>query len=711
MSTSNKDFKNKKFSNQRGEIRPTSKSSPSKASKSQTSSSSSVSNPLRFIKESWLPYLYYIVFAIFAFIYLYVKNGDYLYACQEHSIWLNSSTFFHDSLRVVGGLSQWVGRYLTQYFYYPWLGSLLLIVLWCLIYILTVKLFNLRGSKSIFALAPCVLLLCSEIYLGYWLYYLKQPGYWFVYSFAILVMLVGLYIGSFVRGSLRPVFIVIYCIALYPLIGFWSLSGVAYIAISDMFTKSRIKYLSLLLAILCIIVVPLIYYNVFTTHIKSDSWTQLFPLFQLDRYVERNKHVPFIVISLLPMLYILFDRLGKTSGKLSSILCFKGKLRVILTVLLFIGYYLSVSYSHFDNDNYHAELRMYRLLGDCDWAGVLEESQKDVIASNSKGEVPKGHTREMILFQNIALLNEGTIGDNMLKYCNITTPPVVVTQRKSAQHLSEDKEKLSESDIADLNGDLERDSLRVNICNTVGPLLYFFYGKCNFAYRWCVENGVEFSFRVDDYKNMIRCAMMSGEDKVAGKYIDILRKTTFHKKWADERLAMLHDRNLYTSSLEYQNVYPLYSSFKNALDGDQGLVEMYLINYFCHMNSDNKKFQEATLAFALINKDISLFWPRFFKYANLHEHEHMPIHYQEAAYLFGTLEHEVDISKMPFDKRLINNRYESFTKMTSRLMQQYSSQYQNDEKGLTRRVGQECYSMFGDTYWWFYYFSRNVHTY
>jgi hypothetical protein len=106
-----------------------------------------------------------------------------------------------------------------------------------------------------------------------------------------------------------------------------------------------------------------------------------------------------------------------------------------------------------------------------------------------------------------------------------------------------------------------------------------------------------------------------------------------------------------------------------------------------------------------------LFWPRFFKYADLHEKEMMPIHYQEAAYLFGHLENQVDISKMPFDKDKIVNRYASFTRMTSQLMQMYGPQYQGNEAGLTKRVGDECFAEFGDTYWWFYYFSRNVYTY
>jgi hypothetical protein len=129
---------------------------------------------------------------------------------------------------------------------------------------------------------------------------------------------------------------------------------------------------------------------------------------------------------------------------------------------------------------------------------------------------------------------------------------------------------------------------------------------------------------------------------------------------------------------------------------------MYLINYFSNMHSKELKFQEQTLAFALIQKDIQMFWPRFFNYATLHEKEPMPIHYQEAAYLYGQLEHEIDISNMPFDKERVVKRYQQFQTESQALLRNGMS---------TEQVGQELKYKYGDTFWWFYFFCRNVHTY
>ena len=678
----------------------------------QKVSSTSVSSVLSEISKKTSPYIpliSFIVFGIVAFIYLAIYNYDYLYSCQEHSIWINTSYFLEDSLRRVGGLSEWLGSYFTQYFYYPSLGSIILILMWGAIYFLTIKSFSLRGGWGVLALAPCVMLLCSEIELGYWIYYIKMPGYWFTYTICVLIMLLGIYISHFLKGYIKSAYVAIYIFALYPIIGVWSLIGGVIMCIQSILQKDKTKYITLGLAIVVILITPFFYYGQYTTERSEDMWTKMFPLFQLDKFIETSKLLPFIGILLFLLILTFVDKIfNRTEEKDETPV--KG-LRLkpsntkqiilsLINIALILFYFWSVSFSNITDKNFHSELRMYKLLGDCDWQGVLDES------SSIHGD----RTRQMIMCQNAALIHKGGIGDEMLKYNNRTIYPRVPTYKKSWEKLAEDKERLGE-DAKDLNGNLERDSLHVNLCNTAGPLLYFMYGKCNFAYRWCIENGVEFTFRVDEYKNMIRCAMMTGEYDLAKKYINILYNTTFHKKWAEERLSMLHDKTKYTSSEEYKCIHPLYESFKNALDGDQGLVEMYLINYFSHMNSDNKKFQEATLAFALIQKDIALFWPRFFKYADLHEKEPMPIHYQEAAYLFGHLENKVDISKMPFDKEKIVNRYANFTSMTQQLMQLYGPQYADNEAALTKKVGDECFAEFGDTYWWFYYFSRNVHTY
>jgi len=104
----------------------------------------------------------------------------------------------------------------------------------------------------------------------------------------------------------------------------------------------------------------------------------------------------------------------------------------------------------------------------------------------------------------------------------------------------------------------------------------------------------------------------------------------------------------------------------------------------------------------MASKDIQLFWPRFFQYAHLHQGEEMPIHYQEAAYLYGNLEKNVNIEKMPFDKKRIVDRYTQFNST----IQYYLKKGVNEQD-----IAEITRSRFGNTFWWFYFFSNNVDTY
>ena len=98
-------------------------------------------------------------------------------------------------------------------------------------------------------------------------------------------------------------------------------------------------------------------------------------------------------------------------------------------------------------------------------------------------------------------------------------------------------------------------------------------------------------------------------------------------------------------------------------------------------------------------KDIQLFWPFFNQYAINHSKEAMPIHYQEAAYLYGHLESGVDINRMPFDQR-VKQSYEAFMQMAQR------TQGMSDEQ-----MKELFYPQFGHTFYYEYFLIRNQKLY
>ena len=609
-----------------------------------------------------LPVITSALFVIGAF-YCLIHHADTLFMAQDRSLFIADTSFWNDKMTFIGGFSQWAGCFLTQFFYYPWAGASLLIVLWTLLAWMLTKTYRLNGMQATLALVIPAALLLSEIDLGYWIYFFKQPGYWFSQTLSVMLMTGEIWASSRLRGWWKIGSVVVLTTLCYPLIGFWALAAAfwagAEAALSPADGRTRIG--TGLASVASIIAVPMACYMAgYVRQRFEDLWTVNFPLFGDNTVSTLVPTVPFIVIACWPAVLLAAQRWNEKQEH-KTLTGKRLALAMTGSIALSLALPAAVYALAYDNYNYKAEIRIYRAIDENDFDRVLDEVSK----------VPGPMTRQMVISKNIALMNKGIIGDCMFKYDNSGEPPYTY------------------------------DSLHVHMVHTAGPQIYYQYGKANFACRWAIENGVEYGFNFNDLKMLTRCAMISGEKEVAMKYIQILSNTLFQKAWAQERLNELQHPALYQQSAEYKNIMPL-RCFRNTLDGDEGLVEMYLINYFSHMNLKQPKFQETALVYSLIQKDISLFWPKFFGYANLHETEPMPIHYQEAAYLYGNLEKNIDIQKMPFDQQRIVKRYAEFQNMSQSMLAQ----------GMTaEQVGEACKPVFGDTFWWFYFFCRNVKSY
>ena len=139
-----------------------------------------------------LEYIYIILFIAIAYLLLPAMNSDYLFAIQENSVFIKGRTFMSDIVSDPhGGWIAWVSCYLTQFFYYPWLGSSILIAIWSVTYLLLLRTFNLKGKWSFIAIIPTLLLLVRLLDYGYWMYYTKNIGYAFsgtLLLFAIAVV-------------------------------------------------------------------------------------------------------------------------------------------------------------------------------------------------------------------------------------------------------------------------------------------------------------------------------------------------------------------------------------------------------------------------------------------------------------------------------------------------------------------------------------------
>ena len=130
----------------------------------------------RFLKTWLLP----IVALIAVGIALVTYESDYLFKVQELNLFLYSKMFFEQQMVVSGGLLTWLGTYFTQYFYYPALGTTLLCLWLGLMMWLFKHAFRIADRYSALLLVPLALVVITDVDLGYWIYYLKLRGHFFI---------------------------------------------------------------------------------------------------------------------------------------------------------------------------------------------------------------------------------------------------------------------------------------------------------------------------------------------------------------------------------------------------------------------------------------------------------------------------------------------------------------------------------------------------
>lgn len=598
------------------------------------------------------------IFSIVAYIILAVFHNDYLYTAESHSLWLNSRHFLEEYMMRPGGLMMWAGCYLTQFFYFPYIGSLILVTLWSFIYILTIKAFSIKKELSIIALFPVIALLCSVISLGYWLYYNKIPGYWFTESIGMVTTLLAITIAKVTRPLPRLIWMMIFGIGGYALIGWYALLGTLVIVINTAIynkeEKTKALWAHLVLAFIAIVATPLLWYQHYTTIRIEDAWWAAFPVFQSNDIVSLKLSVPFILIALTFILLPIILRYNSTQKKHHTTIHKPRHLAINLSATA--TYCLMVYSFWYGDNNFRAELKMMRALEKRDWNTIIDIA-----------ETHEGHpTKQMTLIRDIALLNTGQLGDRMFTFDNTTILPT------------------------------SSDSLPVRMVRAAGPEIYLQYGKTNFAYRWCIENGVEYGYNVNHLRHLAKCSILNKENNLALKYINLLKRTTLHKKEAMQLEAMVFNPLIVANDEEMTSIINLIDA-NNFLDADNGLCSLYLMDYFSQVTSHNPVMADLITAYTLKTKNNELFWPRFMNYGILHEGKPIPHHFLEAAYLFGNIDNSPIFNDLQFDITMIQN-YSNF-----RL-----AMYNLQKKGLTEKeIGEEMKKTFGKTYWWYYYFATD----
>ena len=515
-------------------------------------------------------YVSLLAFIVFAVYILYI-NQEVFYTAHDRSEFLYGAPFFHTHLSKPFGLMQYAGAWLTQLFYRPAVGSVVLAVVWTLIFLVGVKVFRLRNGAMALMLLPVACLLTSVVDLGYWIYFLPIRGYWFSQSIGYLVMLLLLWAARSTPRKWHPVWYLIGFCA-YPILGWFALLFILCLVLTDKITWRE------LIGIVLLIFTAAVWRTLLYSNLRPDDVV----LAGLPRFVtpvDSSEHltVPFWVLGAVSLLMAMvngINRLNRFNGSNGAHI-----LKFIVPVVCAVAGIVFTWSLMFHDRNYIDEMRMVRCAEDNNWQEILRMAEEN-----------KRPTTTMVFLKNIALMNEGGLLDRSFK-------------------LNNDGENVTNPD-----------SLHITLLEIASPLVYYNYGMMNEAIRLNFENAVPAGFSPFYLKVLSRCALAKGDRELEERYTTMIHRLPFYGDWQPAPVT--------------QKVRELEKAYPDEITGNER-SDKYLVNIISlWSDSVSKVASEQALFYAMLRCDSRRFWPSLRNYVKAHMDEEFPLHAQEAYILF-----------------------------------------------------------------------------
>jgi len=510
-----------------------------------------------------------VVFAFFAFIYPFHLNYQ-----EQYQLFLFSPDYFLQYMAKPGGFSDYIGNFFTQFFFYSWIGAIIIATLLTLLQRAIWFISHKLGAKQLFSpitFIPSLLywgLLCDENYL-------------FGGVIVMLFVAASICIYTLLKSSgVRIVFVFLAIPLLY-----W-LAGGAFLllqlfAINLEVIRKKIKVIYVVLFALgsstLSVMLPILSKTYLLQYPLRQAWIGVnFFRFPVTIPISIGLIGLMIVVIPITIRYLPF-RMNR-NGKV-MIYVFQ------LFVLLIGGFLFIREVADREKEEvmaYDFNVRMRK------WDRVIALADKKSPSSPLS-----------VTCLNLALAKEGLLGERMFNYY--------------------------QNGIGGLLPDFTRDFTIPMIAGEV----YYHLGFINTAQRYAFE-AME---ALPDYQKSARGVMrlaetnlINGNYAVAAKYLHLLQKTFYYRGWASKALVTMGDEKLIDQHPEWGMLRRIRT--KEDFLFSEGEKDMMLGVLF-RQNQTNRMAYEYLMAYTLLNKDLTHFM-QYIPLGRTLNYKAIPTSYQEA---------------------------------------------------------------------------------
>jgi len=535
--------------------------------------------------------LHYLYFALFCRYHLGFQEQTQLFRF--------SSDYFLPFLSKPGGLSEYAGTFLIQFYQNSWVGAGIVTLVSIALFLVTrnvFKKFNIQG-------------ICWSVIPIVFITALQSHHHYYISSTIALVLALGftliyLHVKSFQNRLIIgiPGWIILYILAA----AYSFLSLVIILLYEILERKEKNPVISGIFLIMGIAVPFIASWYIWQISTK-DAWTFLFPL-QIQTNVKWN--LPALLLYYPVAVIVHKLAFAFIVNKLQGI-----RFRTIfsgMVILVLGGWWIQ-------SKAYDAKTEI--MLG-IDYQ-VCRGRWDDALYLSS--HYP-GSNRVVTYYTNLALFNRGQLLQNLFGYNQIGSNGLFLSWETN------------------------------NLTPLFGMELYYQMGYTNEAFRWAFEAMVANGLNPRSLRMLVLSSLVNEDTVIASKYITLLEQTFFYRQWAKKYRSYL----MHSEKLDLDKEIALKRNLRMTSDfwaDDKDFDKLLLLVLYNH--PENIMAFEYHIACLLLEKNLDALAKEAERFSQF-GYRYLPKNYEEAILVYEALHRKNALPAGYYVSRETQNRFSRY---------------------------------------------------
>jgi hypothetical protein len=500
-------------------------------------------------KRNFIPFYILGVFFLGVFVFLNHYNKYHLFYLEQIQLFRYNWNYFEDFLSHPGGIAEYLGSFLTQFFVIPSCGAVIVTILAIILFGITnslLKKFHVTGI--LWSLIPVVLMVTMH----------SDHLFKIYNTVALILSLSFILLCLFIPNQLlRRTSAYLGFAFLYNITGIYSLLIPIILSLHELFfSRENSKYIAITGNLILGFLIPYLSWNLFYLLPFMESILDPFPIFG-------KKDSTIILISLISFVpaALVLAHSWMTFNKQDELVYKWNWQNSLAGIIVFSGLIFLIQKTY--DTKTEQILSIDHAIQNGDWEKALQRSALFPEPNNL-----------VIFFTNEALLKSGKIADHMFKYRQIGLEGLMLPWSNN------------------------------NIIPFFGCDIYYYLGYNNEAYRWAFE-AMEMNGECPRLlKRLVMTTLINGDLNLASKYLNQLQESQFYHKWADYYLRLIKNPELINQESEINQHRSLL--IKNDFFSGSGKTPLSL-EKLLENHPNNKSAFEYYIAELLLKKDLLSF--------------------------------------------------------------------------------------------------------